>query len=228
MTAWMAVTDKLQSVTRIGRYVDCRMLGHGGMGAVYRARDPELDRAVAIKVMLEASEDFIARFRREAQSIARLAHPNIVQIYDFGVDDENNPYFVMELIDGTPLDKVVRERGRLAPLEVIRLARQAAEGLDAAHRAGIVHRDVKPSNLIVDRRGTVKLVDFGIARVTDAAAQLTGAMALMGTPSYMAPEQAKGLPVDHRADVYALGLTIYELLAGKPPFSAADPIALVF
>src|SRR5262245_36751496 len=212
MTGPMAKTSELEGVQQIGRYVDCVLLGHGGMGAVYRARDPELDRPVAIKVMLQATEDFIARFRREAQSIARLAHANIVQVYDFGVDETGNPYFVMELIDGTPLDQIVRERGRLLPLEVIRLIKQAAEGLAAAHRTGIVHRDVKPSNLIVDGRGTVKLVDFGIARVSDANLQLTAASALMGTPGYMAPEQAQGKPVDHRADVYALGLTMYELL----------------
>jgi serine/threonine-protein kinase len=204
---------------RIGRYVDLALLGRGGMGAVYRGRDPELDRPVAIKVMLDATPDFVARFRREAQSIARLTHPNIVQIYDFGVDVDNNPYFVMELIDGTPLDKLVRARGRLMPADAVRVIRQAAEGLAAAHRAGIVHRDVKPSNLIVDGRGAVKLVDFGIARA--------GAAALMGTPGYMAPEQASGKPVDHRADIYALGLTLFEVLAGEPPFKASDPITLV-
>jgi serine/threonine-protein kinase len=227
MSEAMAKNSELENVQRIGRYVDCMLLGHGGMGAVYRARDPELDRAVAIKVMLQATEDFIARFRREAQAIARLQHTNIVQVYDFGVDESSNPYFVMELIDGTPLDQIVRERGRMLPLEVIRLIRQAAEGLSCAHRAGIVHRDVKPSNLIVDGRGVVKLVDFGIARVSDANLQLTAASALMGTPGYMAPEQAQGKPVDHRADVYALGLTMYELLAGQPPFAAADAISLV-
>ncbi len=224
----MARTSELESVQRIGRYIDCSLLGHGGMGAVYRARDPELDRPVAIKVMLQATEDFVARFRREAQAIARLVHPNIVQVFDFGVDEEGNPYFVMELIDGTPLDQIVRERGRMLPLEVIRLIRQAAEGLSCAHRSGIVHRDVKPSNLIVDGRGTLKLVDFGIARVSDTAVQLTAASALMGTPGYMAPEQAQGKPVDHRADVYALGLTMYELLAGQAPFIAGDAISLVF
>jgi TolB-like protein len=227
MTERMPATN-LEQVGRIGRYVDLVLLGQGGMGAVYRGRDPELDRPVAIKVMLDATPDFVARFRREAQSIARLTHQNIVQVYDFGVDDEGNPYFVMELIDGTPLDAIVRERGRLPPMEAIRLIKQAAEGLGAAHRAGIVHRDVKPSNLIVDGRGLLKLVDFGIARVqTSAGAALTGAAALMGTPGYMAPEQAAGKPVDARADIYALGLTLFELLAGQPPFQADDPISLV-
>jgi len=173
-------------IHRIGRYVNLTLLGQGGMGAVYRGRDPELDRQVAVKVMLDSTPDFVARFRREAQSIARLTHANIVQVYDFGVDDASNPYFVMELIDGTPLDALVRERGRLAPLDAARLCKQAAAGLAAAHRAGIVHRDVKPSNLIVDGRGHVKLVDFGIARVREGGgaqlAQLTGAAALMGTP----------------------------------------------
>ncbi len=210
----------------IGRYVDLQLLGQGGMGAVYRGRDPELDRPVAIKVMLHATPDFVARFRREAQSIARLAHANIVQVYDFGVDGEGNPYFVMELIDGTPLDEIVRTRGKMQPLDVVRLAKQAAAGLAAAHRAGIVHRDVKPSNLIVDGRGHLKLVDFGIARM-ESGSQLTNAAALMGTPGYMAPEQAGGKKVDHRADIYALGMTLFEMCAGGPAFTADDPIALV-
>jgi serine/threonine-protein kinase len=211
----------------IGRYVDVQLLGQGGMGAVYRGRDPELDRPVAIKVMLHATPDFVARFRREAQSIARLGHANIVQVYDFGVDGDDNPYFVMELIDGTPLDELVRARGRLPAVEVARLGKQAAAGLAAAHRAGIVHRDVKPSNLIVDGSGRLKLVDFGIARVSDASAQLTNAASWMGTPGYMAPEQAAGKSADARADVYALGMTLFELLAGRPAFVADDPIALV-
>jgi eukaryotic-like serine/threonine-protein kinase len=211
----------------IGRYVDLTLLGQGGMGAVYRGRDPELDRPVAIKVMLHATPDFVARFRREAQSIARLSHANIVQVFDFGVDGDGNPYFVMELIDGTPLDEIERQRGALPPLDAVKLAKQAAAGLAAAHRAGIVHRDVKPSNLIVDGRGHLKLVDFGIARVSEGGAQLTNAAALMGTPGYMAPEQASGNKVDHRADIYALGMTLFELLAGRPAFVADDPIALV-
>jgi serine/threonine protein kinase/TolB-like protein len=210
----------------IGRYVDLQLLGQGGMGAVYRGRDPELDRPVAIKVMLHATPDFVQRFRREAQSIARLAHANIVQVYDFGVDGDGNPYFVMELIDGTPLDELIRKRGKLPPLEVVRLAKQAAAGLAAAHRAGIVHRDIKPSNLIVDGRGHLKLVDFGIARM-ESGSQLTNAAALMGTPGYMAPEQASGKKVDARADIYALGMTMFEMCAGAPAFTADDPIALV-
>jgi eukaryotic-like serine/threonine-protein kinase len=168
----------------------------------------------------------VQRFRREAQSIARLAHANIVQVYDFGIDGDGNPYFVMELIDGTPLDEIVRTRGKMAPLDVVRLAKQAAAGLACAHRAGIVHRDVKPSNLIVDGRGHLKLVDFGIARM-ESGAQLTNAAALMGTPGYMAPEQASGKKVDARADIYALGMTLFELLAGGPAFTSDDPIALV-
>ncbi|HEY2743737.1 MAG TPA: serine/threonine-protein kinase [Polyangia bacterium] len=210
----------------IGRYVDLQLLGQGGMGAVYRGRDPELDRPVAIKVMLHATPDFVARFRREAQSIARLAHANIVQVYDFGVDGEGNPYFVMELIDGTPLDEIIRTRGKMPALDVVRLAKQAAAGLAAAHRAGIIHRDVKPSNLIVDGRGHLKLVDFGIARM-ESGSQLTNAAALMGTPGYMAPEQASGKKVDARADIYALGMTMFEMCAGGPAFTADDPIALV-
>jgi serine/threonine-protein kinase len=194
---------------------------------VYRGRDPELDRAVAIKVMLDSTPDFVARFRREAQAIAKLVHPHIVQVYDFGVGDDGNPYFVMELIEGRPLDKIIRSEGRLDAALAIGYARQAADGLAAAHRAGIVHRDVKPSNLIVDARGNVKLVDFGIARVATGGTALTGAAALMGTPGYMAPEQAQGKPVDGRADIYALGLTLFEMLSGQVPYQAEDPISLV-
>src|SRR5271154_6254363 len=122
----------------IGRYVDLKLLGRGGMGAVYGGHDPELDRPVAIKVMLHSTPDFVARFRREAQSIARLTHGNVVQVFDFGVDEEGNPYFVMELVDGTPLDRILLERRRLPADEAIGLARQAALGLAAAHRAGII------------------------------------------------------------------------------------------
>jgi serine/threonine-protein kinase len=213
--------------TTIGRYVDLQLLGQGGMGAVYRGRDPELDRPVAVKVMLDASPDFVARFRREAQSIAKLVHGNIVQVYDFGVDTDGNPYFVMELVNGRALDSIIRERGAMSPAEAIHMVRQAADGLGAAHAAGIIHRDVKPSNLIVDAKGTVKLVDFGIARVAAGGQALTGAAALLGTPGYMAPEQAAGKTVDARADIYALGLTLFELLAGQAPFQAEDAISLV-
>ena len=134
----------------IGRYVDLQLLGQGGMGAVYRGRDPELDRPVAIKVMLHATPDFVQRFRREAQSIARLAHANIVQVYDFGVDGDGNPYFVMELIDGTPLDEIVRTRGKMPPLDVVRLAKQAAAGLAA--RASRRHRASRRQAVEPDRR----------------------------------------------------------------------------
>jgi TolB-like protein len=212
--------------TAIGRYVDLVLLGQGGMGAVYRGRDPELGRPVALKLMLHATAAFIERFRREAQAIARLQHSNIVQVYDFGVDSAQNPYFVMELVDGTPLDEILRQRGRISMNDALLWARQAAEGLRAAHRANIIHRDIKPANLIVDRNGVIKLVDFGIARMNDGA-PLTQAAALMGTPGYMAPEQAQGKPVDHRADIYALGMTLFELVAGEPAHSAESPLALV-
>ncbi len=211
---------------RIGRYIDLHILGRGGMGAVYRGYDPELDRPVAVKVMLHSTPDFVARFRREAQAIARLTHGNVVQVFDFGVDTENNPYFVMELVEGTPLDALLKDRGRLPTADAIEIARQSALGLAAAHRAGIIHRDVKPSNLIVDARGGVKIVDFGIARASSGA-QLTTAASLMGTPGYMSPEQAQGKPVDLRADIYALGLTLFEMVSGTAPFHADDPIALV-
>ncbi len=212
------------ALPRLGRYVDLVLLGQGGMGAVYRGRDPDLDRPVAIKVVLDASPDFVERFRREAKAVARLCHPNIVQVYDFGQDDAGHPFFVMELVEGRPLDRLLEERGPLSPAEATAVLAQAAAGLQAAHDAGIVHRDIKPSNLILDGNGRVKLVDFGIARLENTP-MLTTPSALLGTPTYMSPEQVEGKPVDGRTDVYSLGISAFHLLAGRPPFDAPEPIA---
>jgi eukaryotic-like serine/threonine-protein kinase len=222
-------TDETAAATRqIGRYVDLVPLGQGAMGTVYRARDPELDRVVAIKVLVDSSPAFVARFRREAQSVAKLAHPHVVQIYDVGLDEGGKPYFVMELLAGRPLDKLLREEGRQAPDAALRIGEQAADALAAAHAIGIVHRDIKPGNLVLDGRGQLKVVDFGIARVTrDDVHALTNGATLLGTPGYMAPEQAQGKPVDGRADVYALGVTLHELMTGKPPFPGSDPISIL-
>lgn len=212
--------------TQLGRYAMLQLLGHGGMGAVYRAYDPSLDRPVAIKVILEASKEYLARFQREARAVAKLSHPNIVQVYDSGEDEHGNPYFVMELIDGKSLAAIVQERGPLPAAQVVELLSQAAQGLSAAHAAGIIHRDIKPANLIVDAKHCLKIVDFGIARLTENTEELTAAQATLGTLSYMAPEVLNGQPADARADIYALGLSAFHMLTGRSPFSAPSAVAV--
>ena len=216
---------------RLGRYQNLTLLGQGGMGSVYQALDPALDRGVAIKVMNDRTPDFVSRFHREAKVMARLSHPNVVQIYDFGQDEEGNPYFVMELVSGRSLKTVVEEQGRLEPSFVIDILRQTAAGLGAAHALGIVHRDIKPANLVLTQGGGLKVLDFGIARVEAGSeggdAALTRPQALLGTPLYMAPEMLQGQAVDGRADIYALGLMAFHLLVGKPPFEAPTVIELM-
>jgi hypothetical protein len=207
-----------------------RRLGRGGMGEVFLATDLALDRPVAVKVLArEIAEDaaFRERFIREARAQARINHPNICHIYFIGEQD-GRMFFAMEYVDGENLGQRVERAGKLPYGEALDLVRQAAAGLAEAHRRGFTHRDVKPSNLLVDRHGVVKVADFGL--VKDAArgdVADTGATAIVGTPLFMAPEQARGEPVDHRADIYALGVTLHTLVAGKPPFDGPTPLALV-
>jgi serine/threonine protein kinase len=192
-----------------------RQLGHGGMASVYAARDTGLDRTVAVKVLadnLAGDEDLRRRFLREARLAARLSHPNVVNVFDAGEDD-GQPYIVMELVEGETL----AERGRVPPDEARGLALQAARGLAHAHEAGLVHRDIKPGNLLLRRDGTLKIADFGIARAAETTA-LTQAGTVLGTAAYLAPEQALGEEVTPAADVYSLGAVLYELLTGRPPF----------
>jgi serine/threonine protein kinase len=201
-----------------GRYVVERTLGHGGMSTVYLARDAELDRPVAIKVLeqsLAADDSFARRFRREAQVAAQLAHPNIVQIFDTG-EDERRLFIVMEYVDGEGLERVLEREGRLPPPRVADIGVQACAALEAAHARGVVHRDVKPANLLVRRDSVLKVVDFGIARPAQAT-QLTQVGTILGTLNYLAPEQAAGDEVTAAADVYALGAVFYELYTGRPP-----------
>ncbi|WP_405139787.1 serine/threonine protein kinase [Sphaerisporangium sp. NBC_01403] len=201
-------------------------LGRGGMGEVWRARDEVLDRPVAVKLLLAASLDSsaAARFRQEAQATARLNHANVVAVHDFG-EAEGRLYLVMELIDGRSLAEV----GSVTPREVSRIGFQAASGLAAAHRQGVIHRDVKPGNLLLAADGTVKVVDFGIARLADqAATALTGTGLIVGTGSYLAPERALGRDAGPASDMYALGCVLYELLAGHPPFRADTLPALLY
>ncbi|MBL9040277.1 MAG: protein kinase [Myxococcales bacterium] len=220
------MSQSVPTPTQLGRYTELKLLGQGGMGAVYRALDPSLQRTVAIKVMLGQNPEFLARFEREARAVAKLSHPNVVQVYDFGRDDDGNPYFVMELLPGRSLDSLLKESGPLPPLKVADVLRQAAEGLTAAHAVGIVHRDIKPHNLMLDDSGRVKLVDFGIARDLASTEELTSTQATPGTMHYMAPEVLSGQPADARADIYALGLVGFHLLAGKPPFTGQSAVAV--
>jgi eukaryotic-like serine/threonine-protein kinase len=203
-----------------GRYRLERDLGHGGMASVYFGRDSELERPVAVKVLSEAlaaDDGFRRRFEREARLAARLSHPNLVGVYDVGVD-EGRPFIVLEYVEGETLAALLSRRGRLEPDEARGLALQAARALAAVHEAELVHRDVKPQNLILRDDGTLKLADFGIATAREVTA-LTQAGTILGTAAYLAPEQALGEEVSLAADVYSLGAVLYELLAGRPPFT---------
>jgi serine/threonine protein kinase len=211
----------MAALEELGRYQVENVLGGGGMALVYRARDEELDRPVAIKLLadnLAADEAFRKRFLREARLAAQLAHPNVVQVYDSGEAD-GRPYIVMEYVEGETLADVLARRKRLAPAEAVELALQVCSGLEHAHRAGLVHRDIKPQNLLIRGDGTVKIVDFGIARSAHGT-RLTETGSVLGTAAYLAPEQAAGEEVTPAADVYAVGVVLYELLAGRTPHTA--------
>ncbi|MGC5018806.1 protein kinase domain-containing protein [Micromonospora sp. DT47] len=212
-----------------GRYESEELLGSGGMGEVWRGRDLRLDRPVAIKVLSAAGlEEPMAaeRFDREARAAARLTHPHIVGVYDFGTEQDGS-YLVMELVEGRTVSALIAD-GPLPVEQAVSIAVQVCDGIAAAHAAGVVHRDVKPGNLIVTPSGTVKICDFGIARLSQTAGHntLTGPATKLGTSSYMSPEQALGKPVDPRTDLYGLGCTLYAMLAGTPPFSG-DPLSVL-
>ncbi len=216
---------------RIGRFVIEAELGRGGMGVVYRARDPRLARPVALKVIRDpsrADRDELARFEREARAIARLKHPGIVSVYETG-DHEGEPFIAMELVPGESFEALLR-RGPLAPKRVAEIVRQVALALAHAHEHGVVHRDMKPANILVDQEGAPHVLDFGLARSEGAATQLTLTGELLGTPAYMAPEQASGVPgkQEPRTDVYALGAILYRALTGRLPFEAENPQALLY
>ncbi|MFF3518040.1 protein kinase [Streptomyces sp. NPDC002573] len=213
-----------------GRYRLERPLGRGGMATVWRARDEVLGRAVAVKLMAEGAlhdASAVERFRHEANTVAGLGHANIVTVFDAGVDG-HVPFLVMELIEGADLGSLIA-RGRLRVEYAVAVADQVCAALETAHRAGVVHRDLKPANLLMSPDGTVKVVDFGIARTAATArAGLTAVATVVGTSAYMAPEQATGAPVDARADLYALGCVLHEMLTGEPPFTGEDPMAVLY
>jgi serine/threonine-protein kinase len=216
----------------LGDYEVGEVLGRGGMGTVYRGRQISLDRPVAVKVLLTeyaTDQKYVGRFLREARTAAQLNHPNIVHIIDAGVC--GTLYFiVMEYVDGQSLGTVLREKGRLTEEEALRWIRQAAEGLAFAHGAGIVHRDVKPDNILLTREGTAKVGDLGLAKSkpAESALTLTVSSGAMGTPWYIAPEQVRGgRDVDARADIYALGVSLYHLLSGSLPFEGRNPVVVM-
>jgi eukaryotic-like serine/threonine-protein kinase len=204
-------------------------LGRGGMAQVFRATDRVLGRQVAVKVLDRRHKDdarFVTRFQREAQSAAGINHPNVVSVYDTGSEDGNH-FIVMEYVDGDTLDDLLRREGPLSPGRAVALAEPVARALEAAHQKGMVHRDVKPGNIMVDHSGTVKVVDFGIARAA-ATDTLTQTGTVLGTAAYFSPEQAQGETVDARSDVYSLGCVLYEMLTGQQPFKAESPLAVAF
>ncbi|MFF6953222.1 protein kinase [Streptomyces iakyrus] len=212
-----------------GRYRLEVEIGRGGMGEVWRAYDETLARAVALKLLLPQDTDATAtsRFRLEAQTAGRLNHPNVVGVLDFGEYD-NRLYLVMELVEGDSLAGVLSGSGPLPAEQVARLAAQASAGLAAAHAQGIVHRDVKPANLLLDTHGTLKIGDFGIARfLDDPGAALTATGQIVGTGLYLAPERALGKPAGPASDMYSLGCVLYQLLSGRPPFQADTAVALL-
>ena len=211
-----------------GRYQIVKELGKGSMGVVYQAYDPQIDRSVAIKVLRQdrlTSEAFIQRFLREAKAIGRLSHPNIVTVYDVG-EDQGTIYIAMEFLEGEPLHKIM-EGKRFGLQEILHLGIQAAETLDYAHRKGIIHRDVKPSNIILQSSGQIKITDFGIAHIEDTSASVqTQSGEILGTPAYMSPEQVMGQPIDGRSDLFSLGIILYELSSGKRPFGGENLTAI--
>ena len=212
---------------RISSYTLLEPIGHGGMAVVYRARQETLDRTVAVKLLSEnlaASAEFMERFRREARTAANMNHPNVITVHDFGQDDRGVPYLVLEYIEGSTLADLM-DAG-LDDERIPDLLDQIAGGLDYAHARGVIHRDIKPGNVLMTEDGRAVLADFGLAWLLEGA-HLTQAGGVIGTPEYMSPEQAAGEPIDHRSDVYALGVVLYEMLVGERPFIAETPIGVL-
>jgi serine/threonine protein kinase len=217
----MAIPEK------IGRYVIKSELGRGGMATVYRAFDPSFDREVAIKVLpreMLHDPQFRSRFEREIKLVAALEHPSIVPVYDVGEENEQ-PYFVMRYMPGGSLSNLI-EQGKFSIQDTARIVEKIAQGLAYAHRKGVIHRDLKPDNILFDDNGEPFISDFGVAKFAEAAGSLTGS-GVIGTPAYMSPEQAQGGEIDGRSDVYGLGVMVYQMLTGQQPYSADTPMGVV-
>ncbi|MBK8013184.1 MAG: serine/threonine protein kinase [Deltaproteobacteria bacterium] len=235
-------SDRLVGMLLAGKYKIIEKIGEGGMGSVYIATDQTLDRKVAIKVLLgRLAEDEIAvrRFEQEAKAISKMQHPNTVTIYEFGEvpavqdGDDRRLYIAMEFLRGRTLTQLLRAEKTLSPMRASRILRQVCASLSEAHAVGIIHRDLKPDNIFLTEVGSdrdwVKVLDFGVAKLanSESAGTLTQTGMIFGTPKYMSPEQAEGRPIDYRADIYALGVILYELLVGRPPFLSETPVGLL-
>ncbi len=211
-----------------GRYELTHLIARGGMAQVYRAMDRQLERPVALKVLfpeLSIDRTFVERFRREAQAAANLSHPNIVPVFDWGEDD-GSYFIVMEYVEGRPLSAVLRDPEPIPPRQIATIGAGVAAALAFAHRHGVIHRDVKPGNVLITPDGDVKVTDFGIARAVNTEESLTQTGAVMGTAAYFSPEQAEGKGVDSRSDIYSLGVVLYEMSVGRPPFTGDSPVAV--
>ncbi len=216
----------LENRTLGGRYLVETLIASGGMARVYRGRDSVLGRIVAIKVLvppLDSDPEFVARFRREARSAAGLNHPGVVAVFDTG-SDGNVQYIVMEYVEGHTLAGIIRREAPLPPGRAAEIGMAVSEALSAAHQKGLVHRDVKPANIMVTPSGAIKVMDFGIARAATDTLTRTGR--ILGTAAYLSPEQARGQPADPRSDLYSLGCVLYETLTGRPPFTGESPVAV--
>ena len=208
------------------RYEILEILGEGGMAFVYKARDTQLERFVAIKTLKPNyvnQETFVDRFKREAKTAANLNHPNIVQIFDWGIEEE--PFFVMEYIEGNTLTSIIAKNRTISLSDILFIGAQVSSGLHAAHQKGLVHRDIKPGNIMITPDGKVKVTDFGIVSLQNEESDITKTGSILGTASYISPEQAQGKPVSIESDLYSLGTVLYELIAGKAPFSGDSPIS---
>ncbi|MGH8051873.1 MAG: serine/threonine-protein kinase, partial [Arenimonas sp.] len=216
--------------THIGHYEIVSELGRGGMGVVYKGYEPALTRYVAIKELSPAlahDQTLVERFLREARSMASLNDPHIIQIYLIG-QDNNQPFFVMEFVDGESLSAVIKREGRLQVGDALKILHQSAKGLSVAHERGVIHRDIKPGNLMLSQRGQIKIADFGIALANhDFNSKLTGTGEFVGTPGYLSPEVCLGKMVDQRSDIFALGIVLFEMLTGRTPFSDESPLKLM-
>ena len=209
------------------RYEITELLGEGGMAFVYKALDQELKRYVAIKTLKPSyvgQESFVERFKREAQVASNINNPNIVQIFDWGIEDV--PYFVMEYVEGNSLTQILAKKKQLSISDVIYIGSRVANGLHAAHSNGLVHRDIKPGNILITSEGRVKVTDFGIVAIQNESSDMTKTGSVLGTATYISPEQAKGESVSIQSDLYSLGIVLYELLLGKPPFEGESPVSI--
>ncbi len=228
-TLQVAARELPAGTTFAGRYLIYEELGRGGMGRVYKALDKEVEEKVALKLLnpeIAADSRTIERFRNELKNARHISHKNVCRMYHFG-NDEGAYYITMEYVRGEDLKSVIRMMGRLSPGQAVSIARQISEGLAEAHRLGVIHRDLKPQNIMIDHDGTVKIMDFGIARSVRSKG-ITGPGVMIGTPEYMAPEQVEGKETDERSDIYALGIILYEMLTGRVPFEGETPLSVAY